>query len=191
MTVECRQKSMLLTDNHLRVVLHSFFVGGNKNPSLKTEIEAILFAAIPGLRDISTLSMNDINQLIEAQKRELEQKLALLSGNSLSSLIKEREAHEAKIAEIDVKLRVLGQQIGLEFGGGGRVDMPKPQRVATGTDISEKILSELKKAPQGLSQIALSEAAELPYASVLDWVKQNPDKVRAVGEKRGRKVFLI
>ncbi len=40
--VEYRQKLALLSDNHLRVVLHSFFVGGKKNPTLKIEIEAIL-----------------------------------------------------------------------------------------------------------------------------------------------------
>ena len=67
--VEDRQKLALLSDNHLRVVLHSFFVGGKKNPTLKIEIEAILSAAITGFKDISNLTMNDINQLIEAQKR--------------------------------------------------------------------------------------------------------------------------
>ena len=70
MTVEYRQKEALLADNHLRVVLHSFFMGGKRNPTQKAEIEAILSAVIPGSLEISNRTMNEINQLIEAQKRE-------------------------------------------------------------------------------------------------------------------------
>jgi hypothetical protein len=189
--VEDRQKLALLSDNHLRVVLHSFFVGGKKNPTLKIEIEAILSAAITGFKDISNLTMNDINQLIEAQKRELEQKLALITGNTLNVLMKEREAHEAKIAEIDAKLKSIGREIGLDFAEGDSTSSVKRQRIAAGTDISETILNELRKTSQGLSQVALSEATGLPYSAVINWVKQNPDKVRAEGERRGRKVYLI
>lgn len=189
--VEDRQKLALLSDNHLRVVLHSFFVGGKKNPTLKIEIEAILSAAITGFKDISNLTMNDINHLIEAQKRELEQKLALITGNALNVLMKEREAHEAKIAEIDAKLKSIGREIGLDFAEGDSTSSVKRQRIAAGTDISETILNELRKTSQGLSQVALSEATGLPYSAVINWVKQNPDKVRAEGERRGRKVYLI
>ena len=45
--------------------------------------------------------MSDINKIIEDQKRELEAKLALISGNNLSALMAERKGCEAKIAEID------------------------------------------------------------------------------------------
>ena len=118
MKVEYRQKEVFLADNHLRVVLHSFFMGGKKNQTQKAEIEAILSAVIPGSPEISNRTMNEINQLIEAQKRDVEQKLALIAANPLNLLLKEREAHEAKIADIDWKFRSLCKDIGVDLGSG-------------------------------------------------------------------------
>jgi hypothetical protein len=53
-----------------------------KNPTQKAEIEAILSAVIPGSSEISNRTMNEINQLIDAQKRDVEQKLALISTDT-------------------------------------------------------------------------------------------------------------
>lgn len=191
--LEYRQKAALLADNHLRVVLHSFFMGGKKNQTQKAEIEAILSAVIPGSSEISNRTMNEINQLIEAQRREVEQKLALISANSLNLLIKEREAHEAKIADIDAKLRIFCREIGVDLGGAGSgvaaSGSDRPAVDASG--VTEKLIAELKKAPRGMSQIDLSKSTGVSYPAVMKWVKENPDKVKTTGEKRGKKVFLV
>lgn len=191
--LEYRQKAALLSDNHLRVVLHSFFMGGKKNQTQKAEIEAILSAVIPGSSEISNRTMNEINQLIEAQRREVEQKLALISANPLNLLIKEREAHEAKIADIDAKLRSLCREIGVDLGGpGSGAGAPVSDRPAVdASGIAEKLIAELKKAPQGMSQLDLSKSTGVSYPAVMKWVKENPDQVKTTGEKRGKKVFLL
>lgn len=192
MKVEYRQKEVFLADNHLRVVLHSFFMGGKKNQTQKAEIEAILSAVIPGSPEISNRTMNEINQLIEAQKRDVEQKLALIAANPLNLLLKEREAHEAKIADIDAKLRSLCKEIGVDLGSGASgAEAPLHERSTMSvSDLSEKLVAELKNAPRGMSQIDLSKATGCSYAAVIKWVKENPDKVKTTGEKRGKKVFL-
>jgi hypothetical protein len=191
--LEYRQKAALLSDNHLRVVLHSFFMGGKKNQTQKAEIEAILSAVIPGSSEISNRTMNEINQLIEAQKREVEQKLALISSNPLNLLIKEREAHEAKIADIDAKLRSLCKEIGVDLGVActGGADPVSDHPVLEASEMGEKLMSELRRAPRGMSQIDLSKATGRAYSAVMKWVKENPDKVKTTGEKRGKKVFLV
>jgi arsenate reductase-like glutaredoxin family protein len=191
--VEYRQKEAFLADNHLRVVLHSFFMGGKKNPTQKAEIEAILSAVIPGSSEISNRTMNEINQLIDAQKRDVEQKLALIAANPLNLLLKEREAHEAKIADIDARLRSLCKEIGVDLGAeASGTELPKHDRTAlSASDLSEKLVAELKNAPRGMSQIDLSKATGCSYAAVIKWVKENPDTVKTTGEKRGKKVFLV
>ena len=191
--VEYRQKEVFLADNHLRVVLHSFFMGGKKNQTQKAEIEAILSAVIPGSPEISNRTMNEINQLIEAQKRDVEQKLALIAANPLNLLLKEREAHEAKIADIDAKLRSLCKEIGVDLGSGASgVEGPLHERsTLSASDLSEKLVAELKNAPQGMSQIDLSKATGCSYSAVMKWVKENPDTVKTTGEKRGKKVFMV
>lgn len=191
--VECRQREVFLADNHLRVVLHSFFMGGKKNQTQKAEIEAILSAVIPGSSEISHRTMNEINQLIEAQKRDVEQKLALIAANPLNQLLKEREVHEAKLAAIDAKLRSLCKEIGVDLGSGaGAAEGTMPERSAMlASELAEKLVSQLKKAPLGMSQIDLSKATGCSYSAVMKWVKDNPDKVKTAGEKRGKKVFLV
>ena len=83
---------------------------------MKIEINAIICGLIPSFQSIDNHTMSDINNITEAQKRDVEQKLALISANPLKLLIKEREAHEAKMADIDAKLRTLCREIGVELG---------------------------------------------------------------------------
>ena len=94
-----------LTDNHLHRVLYSYFSGRDKREDLIVELNAILSALIPGFKNIKDHTMTDIAQQIEAQKRDLEAKLALISNNNLAALQQERRGYEAKIAEIDSKIQ--------------------------------------------------------------------------------------
>ena len=166
---------------------------GETRSTRKAEIEAILSAVIPGSPEISNRTMNEINQLIEAQKRDVEQKLALIAANPLNLLLKEREAHEAKIADIDAKLRSLCKEIGVDLGSGasGAEASLHERSTVSASDLSEKLVAELKNAPQGMSQIDLSKATGCSYSAVMKWVKENPDTVKTTGEKRGKKVFLV
>ena len=80
-----------LNDTHLRRGLFNFFGGGTKTPQLQIELNAILCGLIPGFQTIENRTMSDINKIIEDQKRELEAKLALISGNNLLALMAERK----------------------------------------------------------------------------------------------------
>lgn len=80
-----------LSDHHLRRGLFTFFGGGPKTQELKTELNAILSGLIPSFQNIDNHTMSDINKIIEDQTRELEAKLALISGNNLSALMAERK----------------------------------------------------------------------------------------------------
>ena len=61
----------------------------------------------------------------------------------------------------------------------------------SGQEFTAKMLEALKNAPQGISQIGVSEAAGVSYASVVNWLKENAAKVRSEGERKGKKVFLV
>jgi hypothetical protein len=178
-----------LSDHHLRRGLFTFFGGGPKTQELKTELNAILSGLIPRFQNIDNHSMSDINKIIEYQTRELEAKLALISGNNLSALMAERKGYEAKIAEIDAKIQHICTELGLNVGTGAKVASGRRTRMS-GEAIEAKILDVLKNAPEGLSQIAISEATGVSYASVVKWLKDNAAKVRSEGERKGKRVFL-
>ena len=59
----------------------------------------------------------------------------------------------------------------------------------SGEEVDAKILEALENAPEGLSQIAISEASGVSYASVVKWIKENPDKIKTEGERKAKKVF--
>ncbi len=134
--------------------------------------------------------MSDINKIIEDQKRELEAKLALISGNNLSALMAERKGYEAKISEIDAKIHHICKELGIEVELEAPAKKERRTRMS-GADIEAKILEALKNAPQGLSQIGLSQATGVSYPSVVNWLKENGAKVRTEGERKGKRVFLI
>ena len=177
-----------LNDTHLRRGLFNFFGGGAKTQELKIELNAILCGLIPSYQNIENHTMSDINKIIEDQKRELEAKLALISGNNLSALMTERKGYEAKISEIDAKIQHICKELGIEVGLEAPAKKERRTRMS-GADIDAKILEVLKNAPQGLSQIAISEATGVSYASVVKWLKENGAKVRTEGERKGKRFF--
>lgn len=178
-----------LGEHYLHRMLFSYFSGSGPKERAKGELNAILSGLIPGFGTIESHTMSDINRIIEQQKRELEAKLARISGNDLAAWIAERRSHEAKIAAIDARLRQVCSELGIDVGLG---DFPKEDRRTRMSDseLDTKILEALRNAPQGLSQIAISEATGASYGAVVKWLKDHPDQVRAEGERRGRKVFL-
>jgi hypothetical protein len=54
-----------------------------------------------------------------------------------------------------------------------------------------KILEALKIAPFGISQIGISEAKRVSYASVVNWLTENGAQVRTEGERKGKRVFFV
>jgi hypothetical protein len=177
-----------LNDHHLRRGLFTFFGGGPKTQELKTELNAILSGLIPRFQNIDNHSMSDINKIIEDQTRELEAKLALISGNNLSALMAERKGYEAKIAEIDAKIQHICTELGLNVGTGTKVARGRRTRMS-GEAIEARILEVLKNAPEGLSQIGISQASGVSYASVVNWIKENPGKIKTEGKRKAKKVF--
>lgn len=133
--------------------------------------------------------MSDINKIIEDQKRELEAKLALISGNNLSALMAERKGYEAKISEIDAKIQHICKELGIDVG----LEAPEKKECRTrmsGAEIDAKIIEALKNAPQGISQIEINKITGVNYASVVNWLKENAAKVRSEGERKSKKVFI-
>ncbi len=179
-----------LSDHHLRRGLFTFFGGGPKTQELKTELNAILSGLIPRFQNIDNHSMSDINKIIEDQTRELEAKLALISGNNLSALMAERKGYEAKIAEIDAKIQHICEELGIDVGLESAAKKERRSRMG-GEEIDAKILEALKNAPEGLSQIAISQASGVSYASVVKWIKENPDKIKTEGERKAKKIFVL
>lgn len=162
--------------------------GFEKNKRLKTELNAILCGLIPGFQNVENHTMSDINKIIEDQKRELEAKLALISGNNLAALMAERKEYEGKIAEIEAKIQHVCRELNLDVGTDAKAAKGRRTRMS-GATIAEKVVKVLKNNPDGLSQIAISEASGVSYASVVKWIKENPEAVRVVGEKKSKKVF--
>jgi hypothetical protein len=133
--------------------------------------------------------MSDINKIIEDQKRELEAKLALISGNNLSALMAERKGYEGKIAEIDAKIQHICNELGIDVG----LEAPSKKERRTrmsGAEIEAKILDALRKAPQGLSQIGISETTGVSYASVVNWLKENTSQTTTTGKRKNKRIFL-
>ena len=133
--------------------------------------------------------MSDINKIIEDQKREIEAKLALITGNNPSALMADRKGYEAKISEIDAKIQHICKELGIEVGLETATKKERRTRMS-GAEIEAKIREALKNAPQGISQIDISNSTGVSYASVVKWMKDNAAKVRTEGEKKGKKVFL-
>ena len=92
--------------------------------------------------------------------------------------------------EIDAKIHHICKELGIEVGLEAPAKKERRTRMS-GADIDAKILEVLKNAPQGLSQIAISEVTGVSYASVVNWLKENGAKVRTEGERKGKRVFLI
>jgi len=157
---------------------------------LQIKINAILYCPIPSFQRIDNHTMSDINKIIEDQKRELEAKLALISGNNLAALMAERKGYEGKIAEIDAKIQHVCKELGIEVGLETATKKERRTRMS-GHEIDAKILEALKNAPQGISQIDISKSTGVSYASVVNWLKENAGKVRSEGERKGKKVFLV
>jgi len=115
-TIQLKYTLANLTDTHLRRGLFIYFGGGPKTQQLKIELNAILSGLIPSFQNIDNHTMSDINRIIEDQKRELEGKLALITGNNLAALMAERKGYEGKIAEIDAKIQHICDELGSEVG---------------------------------------------------------------------------
>jgi tRNA U55 pseudouridine synthase TruB len=156
---------------------------------LIVESNAILPALFLGFKNIKDHTLTDITQQIEAQKRDLEAKLALISSNNLAALQQERRGYEAKIAEIDSKIRHICEELGIDVGSGAEAKKGRRTRMS-GAAIDAKIVEALTNAPEGLSQIGISETTGVSYASVVNWLKENAAKVRTEGERKGKRVFL-
>lgn len=179
-----------LGEHYLHRLLFSYFSSTGSKEKLKIELNAVLCGLVPGFQNIENYNMTDINKIIEEQKRELEAKLALISGNNLAALMAERKSHEAKIAEIDAKLSHICGELGLEMDFGKTADATGSRTRMPGAEIETRILDTLRAAPGGMSQARISEVAGVSYASVMKWVRENPDKVKTQGERKGKKVFL-
>lgn len=101
----------------------------------------------------------------------------------------ERKGYEAKIAEIDAKIQDICEELVVEVG----LEAARKKRRSrmSGQEFTTKMLEALKNAPQGISQIQISNSTGVSYASVVNWIKNNAAKVRTEGERKAKRVFLV
>ena len=160
-----------------------------KSEQLKIKLNVKPCGLIPSFQNIENHTMRDINQFIEDEKRRLEAKLALISGNNLAALMAERKGYEAKIAELDAKIHHICKELGIDVGLEEAAKNERRTRMS-GAEIDAKIQEALKNAPQGISQIQITKSTGVSYASVVNWLKENAAKVRTEGERKAKRVFL-
>jgi len=101
----------------------------------------------------------------------------------------ERKGYEGKIAEIDAKIQHICNELGIDVG----LEAPSKKERRTrmsGAEIEAKILDALRKAPQGLSQIGISETTGVSYASVVNWLKENTSQTTTTGKRKNKRIFL-
>ncbi len=141
--------------------------GGTETQQLKITLSTIFFGLMLHFQSIGNHTTSAVNKIIEDQKREIEARLALISGNNISALMVERKGYEAKISEIDAKIQHICRELGIEVGLEGSAK--KERRTwMSGADIDAKILEALKNAPQGISQIEISKITGVNYASFVN-----------------------
>jgi len=100
----------------------------------------------------------------------------------------ERKGYEGKIAEIDSKIQHICRESNLDVGTDAKAAKGRRTRMS-GATIAERVVKVLKNNPDGLTQIAISEASGVSYASVVKWIKENPEAVKIVGERKSKKIF--
>ncbi len=132
--------------------LVNFSDGGTETQQLKITLSTIFFGLLLHFQSIGNHTTSDINKNIEDQKREIEARLALFSGNNISALMVERKGYEAKISEIDAKIQYICKELGIDVGLKAPAKKERCSRMS-GADMDAKILEALKNAPQGISQI--------------------------------------
>jgi hypothetical protein len=134
----------------------------------------------------------DLTKLIEKQKEELTRRLQLLQGNDLSALVIEKSGYQKKIDEIDAKIAHICSELGIDLGTVEKTSPAKKERATrlSGAEISKRILELLGKNPQGLSQIEISSQTGVSYPSVINFVKDNADKITSTGDRKTKRIFL-
>lgn len=135
----------------------------------------------------------DLTKIIEQQKQELTRRLQLLQSNDLSTLIVEKASYQKKIDEIDAKIEHICSELGIGSDSvASKPSASKKERAPrmNGGEITRRILELLSKHPHGLSQKEISDQTGVSYPSVINFVKDNADKLTSTGERKSKRIFL-
>ena len=134
----------------------------------------------------------DFAKAIEQQKQELTRRLQLLQSNDLSALIVEKATYQKKIEEIDAKIKHICGELGIGSDAVTAKATAKKERAPrlSGGEIARRILELLSKHPHGLSQKEISDQTGVSYPSVINFVKDNADKLTSTGERKSKRIFL-
>ena len=132
----------------------------------------------------------DITQQIARQAEELQKKLDLLRDNNLTELISKKASLESQLADVEAEISSTCKRLGITAAGASAPARAEKRTRMSGDVIRTKILEVLKANAQGISQIKIAEQTGVSYASVINFLKDNPDTIRTQGDRKSKLVFL-
>ena len=134
----------------------------------------------------------ELNKIIEEQKSALKRKLEFLDTINVEQLIKQKDEHLAKIAEIDKQIAEFYNELGINKvqSATPAVKTQGKRRNMSSETSKQNILAVLSKKPTGVSQSVLSKESGVNYATVINFLKSNTDLVRVEGVGRSKLFFV-
>ena len=134
----------------------------------------------------------ELNKIIEEQKSALKRKLEFLDTINVEQLIKQKDEHLAKIAEIDKQIAEFYNELGINKvqSATPAVKTQGKRRNMSSETSKQNILAVLSKKPTGVSQSVLSKESGVNYATVINFLKSNTDLVRVGGVGRNKLFFV-
>jgi len=134
----------------------------------------------------------ELNKIIEEQKSALKRKLEFLDTINVEQLIKQKDEHLAKIAEIDKQIAEFYNELGINKvqSATPAVKTQGKRKNMSSETSKQNILAVLSKKPTGVSQSVLSKESGVNYATVINFLKSNTDLVRVEGVGRNKLFFV-
>lgn len=119
---------------------------------------------------------------VQAQIRELEERIQQLRSSQLAEL-------QEKLKEARQTVATLEAQIAQITGQSPAAVVTRRKRTSS-EEVRGRILKALSQAPEGLSQKEISDISGLNYNTVVLYLKNHPKDFKTTGVLRSKRYFL-
>lgn len=133
----------------------------------------------------------DIAEKIQLQAQEYEKKLQLLRDNKIVHLIARKSALLKELAQVESEITGTCTLLGITLDDGKAKAKPETRTRMSSEEIRTRVINILAANPQGISQKEIEKKTGVTYPSVINFLKDNPEKIRTEGERKSKRVFLI